>query len=202
MTALAPAPLLLAPGDLRREHWLVRPVALQTAQRMVRQYHYAHGGSKTAVACFGLFHYLRSFWDTDCYGITWWIPPTRDAAIATYPANPEAVLSLSRMVIHPGAPRNAATFLLARSVKLLDARWECLVTYADTWQHHTGSVYRAANWRYVGLTDAEQVYVLNGRAMSRKRGDHTFNHQQMLDQGFEAVGRFAKHKFILMRKTS
>lgn len=192
-------PPLLAPGDLRRQHWIVRPVALQTAQRMVTEYHYARGGSNTAVACFGLFHHERTFWETDCYGVTWWIPPTRDAAAATFPDEPEAVLALSRMVIHPGAPRNAATFLLSRSVRLLDARWRCLVTYADTWQGHTGGVYRAANWTYVGLTDPEWVYVLDGRAMSRKRGDHTFNHGDMLAMGFDAVGRFAKHKFVYVR---
>ncbi len=76
------------------------------------------------------------------------------------------------------------------------------MTYADTWQGHTGGIYKASNWRYVGLTDPEWVFVQNGRAMGRKRGDHTFNHQQMLDMGFNAVGRFAKHKFVMLRKAS
>lgn len=195
-----PQPLLLAPGDLRREHWIVRPCALETAQRMVRQYHYAGGGSNTAVACFGLFHKSRCFWEMDCYGITWWIPPaSMDAATATYPDDPYAVLALSRLVIHPGAPHNAASFLLARSVKLLDPRWECLVTYADTWQGHTGTIYKASNWHYVGLTDPEWVYTKNGRNRSRRRGDRTLNHQQMIAEGYIPEGRFAKHKFILMR---
>jgi len=190
---------LLSPGDLRKASWLVRPVALDTAQRMVERYHYAHGGSNTAVACHGLFHRERSFWDADCYGVAWWLPPTRAAAVATHPDNPGGVLALTRLVIHPGAPRNAATFLLARSVKLLDARWDCLVTYADTWRGHTGGIYRAANWTYVGLTDPEWVYVRNGRMMGPKRGPVTLSRAQMEADGFDALGKFAKHKFVLAR---
>jgi hypothetical protein len=169
---------------------------------MVIQYHYAAGGSKTAVACFGLFRAaeVKQF-GAKCYGVTWWIPPTRDAAAATYPGNPNGVLALSRMAIHPDAPRNAASFLLMRSVKQLEARWECLVTYADQWQGHTGAIYRAANWQYIGLTDPEWVYVnTQGRMMGRKRGDHTFRHQQMLDMGFIAKGPYSKHKFVYIRE--
>jgi hypothetical protein len=199
MIALQPYnPILLTAGNLHREQWIVRRVALETSQCMVERYHYAHGSSKQAVACFGLFHHDRTFWDADCYGVTHWIPPTRTTAAATY-SGPDAVLSLSRMVIHPGAPRNAATFLLAQSIKQLDPRWECLVTYADEWQGHTGNVYKAANWQYIGKTVPEMVYVRNGRMMGRKRGDHTLTHQDMLDRGFEAVGKFAKHKFVYKR---
>jgi hypothetical protein len=191
--------LLLAPGDLRREHWRVRPVALSTAQRMVAQYHYARGGSNTAVACFGLFHWTRTFWDDDCYGVTWWLPPTVAAARSVCADHPERVLALSRMVIAPGAPRNAATFLLARSVKALDARWTHLVTYADEWRGHTGGVYKAANWRYVGRTEPEWVYVRDGRMMGPKRGPVTYSHEEMIAAGYVVAGKYAKHKYVLER---
>lgn len=197
----SPNYLLLPPGDLRREHWIVRPVALQTARRMVKQYHYARGGSNTAVACFGLFHRERVFWDADCYGVTWWLPPIRAAAITVLPDDPDNVLALSRMVIHPGAPRNAATFLLARSVKLLPPRWRALVTYADTWRGHTGGVYRAANWTYVGETQPEPTFILNNRQISRKAGDRTYTLHEMEMRGAEMMGRYSKHKFVLYRPT-
>ena len=187
---------LLPTGDLRKENWTVREISLDIARDLVKRYHYARGGSNTAVACHGLFH--RDY-DDECYGVTWWLPPTRSAAKATYPDDPNGVLSLSRLVIHPGAPRNAATFLLARSVKMLDPRWTCLVTYADTWQGHTGGIYRAANWKYVGLTKPKWVYVRDGRMMGPKRGPKTLSREQMLANGFEALGRFAKHKYVLMR---
>ena len=78
--------------------------------------------------------YRRGEWlGAPCYGVAWWIPPTRSAAAAWW-LDPDEVLVLSRLVIIPGTPKNAATFLLMRSVKMLDPRWKCLLTYADTWQ--------------------------------------------------------------------
>lgn len=38
--------------------------------------------------------------------------------------------------------------------------WPCLVTYADEWQGHNGSIYRADNWDSVGTTKRE-LAVLN-----------------------------------------
>ena len=168
---------------------------MSTALRIVRQYHYAHGASKTAVAVHGLYRKEEPY---KCYGVTWWIPPIRGAALATWP-NPEEVLALSRLVIVPGSPKNAATFLLARSVKMLDARWRCLVTYADTWQGHTGGIYRASNWEYCGLTKPYRAYLRGGRLVSKK-ATKNFTHQQMLDMGCEYIGDFSKHKFRLVRK--
>lgn len=191
--------LLLPPGNLRKKDWIVRPVALETARRMVEDYHYARGGSNTAVACYGLFHRDRALWDRDCYGVTWWLPAIRKAAISAYPENPNAVLTLSRMVIHPGAPRNAATFLLARSVKMLDPKWECLVTYADTWQGHTGGIYKAANWRYTGTTRPTWAYTKGGRSMGPKRAGKTYSKDEMIALGFEAHGPFVKHRYIFYR---
>jgi len=75
-------------------------------------------------------------------------------------------------------------------------RWQCLVTYADEWQGHTGGIYRATNWRYSGLTKPEAVYVLNGVMIARKAGPKTRTHSQMLELGAEMRGKFAKHKFV------
>lgn len=75
-------------------------------------------------------------------------------------------------------------------------RWPCLVTYADEWQGHTGTIYRATNWQYVGLTKPEATFVHNGRMVARKAGPKTRTRSEMEAMGAEMVGRFAKHKFV------
>ena len=187
-------------GRLKKSEWEVRSIALTTAQQITKQYHYAKGGSNTGTYTHGLFR-RDEFWEANCAGIAWWIPPTKSSAIATYPANWRGVLCLSRLVIVPGVPLNACSFLLARSVKMIDReRWPCLVTYADEWQGHTGTIYRAANWSYMGLTKPETVFVVNGRMTSRKAGPITRTHSEMLALGAEELGRFAKHKFVNIRE--
>ena len=183
-------------SKLKKHEWYVRGVELATAQRLVKALHYAKGGSNTAVYVHGLFK-VGDLFDAQCVGVAWWLPPTRSAAEATYPENWKGVLSLSRLVIDPSVPSNACTFLLARSRALIDhVTWPCLVTYADQWQHHTGNIYRADNWTYIGLTKPQRCYQIEGVMVSRKAGPKTRTHAQMLALGAQLVGTFAKHKFV------
>lgn len=155
---------------LRKADWMVEDCDLARARQMVREHHYAGGASNTATHLHGL--YRRD--DFSLHGIAWWIPPTRGAA-ASFWKDPEEVLCLSRLVILPGTPKNAATFLLMNSVKRIDPAWRCLITYADTWRGHTGEIYRVAGWEEYGLTKPERTYTIDGRMVARKAGPHTRN---------------------------
>ncbi len=182
---------------IRKTDWEVSSVSIATARSLVKRIHYAGGASNTRTYLHGLFP-VGEFWERSCKGIAWWIPPTKDAAHATYPDNWQGVLALSRFVLVPDLPDNAASFLLGRSIRLIDRRrWPCLVTYADEWQGHVGTIYRATNWREVGKTKPERTYVKRGRMVSRKAGGKTRTHQEMIDLGCECVGSFRRTKFVL-----
>ncbi len=181
---------------LRKSDWEVRDVSLNKSRRLVEAFHYAKGGSNTAVYLHGLFR-KGDIFDEQCLGVAWWLPPTRSAAEATYPANWQGVLSLSRLVIDPIVPTNAASFLLAGSRRLINHEsWPCLVTYADDWRGHTGAIYRADNWEYIGKTKPQRIYQRNGVMIARKAGPKTRTHAEMLALGAICLGSFAKHKFI------
>lgn len=183
-------------GKLRKSDWEVRVVDISVARRMVEVNHYAAGASNTATYVHGLFRAGEIF-DEQCQGVAWWIPPTRGAAEATYPKRWQGVLCLSRLVILPGVPKNSCTFLLARSRRLIDPKlWPCFLTYADDWQGHSGAIYKADNWTYIGKTKAERTYRIGGKMTARKAGGHTRSHAEMLALGAEFVGSFAKHKFV------
>lgn len=191
---------IAADAVLRKGEYLVDVLALDQARELVAENHYARGASNTATFRHGLFR--RSDWPMVYCGAALWIPPTRSAAEATWP-DWQRVLALSRFVIAPDVPKNAASFLLGRSTRLIrqDGRWDCLVTYADEWQGHLGTMYRACGWEYVGLTRPERVYVKNGAMVARKAGPRTRTHSEMLALGAECVGSYSKHKFrkVLLR---
>jgi hypothetical protein len=182
---------------LRKKDWEVRAVTLETCQRLVAEYHYAGGGSNTATYRHGLFK-RGAFWEAECMGVAWWIPPTQHAAKATYPDDWQGVLSLSRLVIHPDVPKNACSFLLASSMRMIDrSRWPCLVTYASERMGHIGTIYKATNWAYAGKTKPEPVYINgNGVEVARKAGPVSRSHGQMVALGHERLGRFSKHKYV------
>jgi len=189
-------------GRLRKDEWEVRPVSISVARELVTKYHYAKGAANTRTYLHGLFR-RGAFWEADCLGVAWWIPPTRSAAEATYPKNWQGVLALSRLVIAPDVPKNACTFLLSRSVKLIPPQeWPCLVTYADDWRGHVGTIYRACNWSYLGKTGAEETYTISGVMTARKAGGKTRTKAEMLALGAQSEGKHAKHKYVLLRERS
>lgn len=179
---------------LRKEDWYVANVDLKLGQAMVRRLHYARGGSNTAVHIHGLFRRI----DDQLMGISWWLPPTRVAAESVDRENWQGVLSLTRLVIEPDVPRNACTFLLARSRKLVakDTRWVALVTYADESQGHTGAIYRADNWTYIGRTGPYPRWLDSTGKQVAPKATKNRTKAQMEALGHCKVGSFYKHKFV------
>lgn len=159
---------------------------------MVIDNHYAKGGSNTAVYMHGLFSR-----EGEPVGVAWWLPPTRVAA-ESVSAEWKKVLSLTRMVILPGIPKNAASFLLSKSCKAIsaDGRFHTLVTYADEWAGHDGLVYRACGWEYLGRTGPYPKWIdPSGRQVAVKATKNRTK-AQMLDLGYVCLGSFYKHKFL------
>lgn len=180
---------------LDKHAYEVRPCPLADAQRMVREHHYSKGGSNTAVYTHGLYERATGL----LIGVAWWLPPTRVAAESVNRDAWKRVLSLTRLVCLPGAPKNSASFLMAQSVRQIrkDGRFVSLVTYADESQGHTGAIYRASGWEYVGRTGPYPRWVdATGRQVACKA---TFNRTkaQMEALGHRRVGAYFKHKFVL-----
>lgn len=109
-------------------------------------------------------------------------------------------MSLSRLALAPSEPRNAESLFIAACVRIIrrDRKWVALVTFADESQGHTGTIYRASGWTYVGRTKPEPRWEdVDGRQVSR-RATKSRTAEQMRDRGFVMVGKFSKHKFKLV----
>lgn len=170
---------------------------MATGRRLVEEYHYARGGSNTRVAMHGLYARGQCGVIYPAVGVAWWIPPTKSAGHAAYPANCQGVLSLSRLVIAPDVPPNACSFLIRHSMRMIDRyRWPCFLTYADEWRGHTGAIYLATGWSEAGWTKPERTYTLDGKMISRKAGPKTRTHAEMLTIGCKFEGSFRRKRFI------
>ena len=184
---------------LLKHEWEVRDAPLTEAQRLVREHHYARGGSNTAVYVHGL--YRKS--DGVLCGVAWWLPPTRVACESVDKERWKKVISLTRMVLIPGTPKNACSFLLAKSVRAIrtDGRFVALVTYADESQGHTGGVYKAAGWDYIGRTGPYPRWLdASGKQVAPKATKNRTK-AEMEALGHKKTGSFHKHKYVLRLDT-
>lgn len=188
---------LFQPTHLISREWIVREVDCRNAKAFIAKFHYSIGSSLTGVYFHGLFKKNNP---EQLMGVAQWLPPTKPTAVSVSANNWRRVLSLSRLVVHPTCPTNAASFLMARSIRIIrnEGKWTSLVTYADQSQGHRGQIYRATNWHYLGISSVtprwidpmtgKQVAILSTKSRTK---------QQMLDLGYKCVGKFPKHKFVM-----
>lgn len=177
----------------RRRDYVVDDCPLHEAARFISAHHYARGCANTAVYIHGLYR------ASDLVGAALWMPPTKVCA-QTVHSDWRRVLALSRLAVAPGEPQNAASILIGESVRRIRRarKWKALVTFADESQGHTGTIYRATNWRYVGRTKPEPRWEDSaGRQVARK-ATKTRTRAQMEALGCRMVGKFSKHKFTLV----
>jgi hypothetical protein len=180
---------------LRKSEWYVADAPLSAAQEMVAAHHYTRGGSRSAVYVHGLYRK-----DTgQMAGVAWWLPPTRVACESVNREQWTKVLALTRLVVVPDVPKNACSFLMARSIAEIrrDGRFVSLVTYADERQGHSGGIYKATNWQYAGLTRSRYGWVdSTGRQVAQKSTVNRTN-AQMEALGYAKTASFPKHKFVI-----
>jgi len=179
---------------LIKNEWEVLEIELPIAKEFVEQHHYAQGCGKVAHKCYGLYYKGDS---NTLHGVSIWNPPAYGAAISVSSTH-QSVLGLSRFCLVENRPENAGSFLISQGIKLLDKRWQTLLTYADTALNHDGGLYRAANWNYDKLTNKNPMFYdpINECLVSRKKGPKTYSKKEMLGMGYEFKGNFAKHRFI------
>ena len=95
------------------------------------------------------------------------------------------VIELNRLVLKDNLP-NEASFLVARSLKLLP-KPKVVVSYADAGGHfHTGFVYQATNFLFTGTTRPRTD-------IAGKDGKHSRHH---LGDITKRVDRTAKHRYV------
>ena len=86
----------------------------------------------------------------------------------------QGLFELSRLCIEPSTQSceyNITSWFVSRSIRQLrkDTEVKAIISYADS-NHHTGTIYRACNFKYAGLTDARKdFYFADGTKHSRGR---------------------------------
>ena len=181
---------------VRRGEWEVRQIPHAPAKALIEETHYTRSCPRTAIRCDGLF---RSD-DDQLLGAVLWLPPTPPAA-RSVAVDWHGVASCSRLAIAPEVPLNGASFLLGRSMRTLERRWSTLLTYADTAREHTGAIYRATNWTFVGQVPGGERWIgPDGAQSGRKKAGRNITRRAMRDAGFTMITGAPLLKFVYHRR--
>jgi len=155
---------MMKPALRAADGWAVQERTLSDVRPLIERHHYSGGCANTASLAAALVDPAG-----EAVGAALWMAPAAGAAkwvAGVTGCDRAGVLTLSRMCFAPKTPRNAASFTLARCLKILrrDPRWHVAVTYADPMEGHDGLVYQSSGWTPAGeggarfrWTDADGV---------------------------------------------
>jgi len=173
----------------------VKRIDYGLAMKIVKERHYLHRTCPCSMA-FGLCDKNNDVGGVVTYGV-----PCSSTLLKGICGPEEAhnVYELNRLWIHQDMPRNAASYLVAHSLKMLDK--EIVVSFADSSVGHVGYVYQATNFLYCGLS----ARFLDPKVKGMEGKHHaTFAHGMTMAQVIETYGEDAvewverprKHRYV------
>ncbi|HET6447365.1 MAG TPA: hypothetical protein VFI27_22615, partial [candidate division Zixibacteria bacterium] len=136
--------------------------------------------------------------------------PTRKESTSRLGLNSGQLFELSRFCIHGSyQKRNFASWFLARSTKMVWDQFpkvKILLTFADTTNGHTGTIYKAAGWKFDGEVRPSYWYVDGGGAWYHKKSiwdlaikNSISEHDYAASRGLMKISGGKKLRFLLSK---
>ena len=135
------------PDESPKALFYIERVEYQRAMKIVIDNHYLHRRAPCSMA-YGLFcNHCESIVGVVTYGVSCSSTLLKGVCGKDEAGN---VYELTRLWIKDEAPRNAESYLIGNTLRLLDK--EIIVSFAEIQQGHVGTVYQATNFFYCGLS--------------------------------------------------
>jgi hypothetical protein len=185
---------------MSKENFNIIKVNKQEAKRILDEYHYLTGISKGFKSGYNYGIYDKK--EKEVVGVIIFtnfpVPELGKGMLGLERNDQEGLFELSRLCLIPRVQKeehNLASWFVSKAIKELkkDTPVRVILSYADS-KYHKGTVYRACNFRYYGLSAPKKDFY-------RKLEDGTFVKQSRgKTKGVEGkwVDRTRKHRFLLV----
>lgn len=143
------------------EGWYVKQLPRSEITTFIETNHYS-GSINGCIAdyCFGLFCK-----DDILKGAMFYGRMAMANQYKRFATEEKDVIELRRLCCIDDTPRNAESFFIGKSIKLLKKLWngKVIVSYADKEYNHSGIIYRASNFIDFGDVAGAKVIIHNGK---------------------------------------
>ena len=176
------------------------PIPQRVAAELVRARHYLHAPASAVRLSLGVFG------GGELVGCAIFNPGPRNGHRLLRDATQADVLHLARFWLDDRAPRNSesrALGIIARHLRRHTAV-KALLAYSDPAAGHSGMIYRAAGWLFLGEADAQPLMSVNGGPPRHLRSVASVLHSHSADylrrHGFEVtmVPTTPKLRYLLL----
>lgn len=165
---------------MKSEFYIDR-VDKDSCKDLLYNYHYLKDQSKDFKSGYNYGLFKRSEWECPlriggclavCIFTGFPVPELGVSAFGLSRDDQEGLFELSRLCIRPDIQKeeyNITSWFVSKCIRRFrkDANVRAILSYADS-AHHTGTIYRACNFNYFGLTDQKKdFYYSDGTKHSR-----------------------------------
>ena len=146
----------------------VEEIPRKSVVKFIEKHHYSHNvNGVQSLYHYGLFT-EGNFGIPKMIGAMMYAHPSMPATAAKYnPINPDKCLELRRLVCIDDTPKNTESYFIGQTFKLLKQTtdMEVIVSFADQHHGHTGVIYKATNFDYLGETAKGRILMVDGKEM-------------------------------------
>ena len=190
------------PSFFMKSDFYIDTITKKQAEKLLLKYHYLKDISKTFRSGYnyGLFK-NNDFSPLNIGGLQGTciftglpVPEIAKGAFGLERNEQQGIFELSRLCIEPTTQSeeyNITSWFVSRAIRQLrkDTEVKAIISYADS-DHHTGTIYRACNFKYAGLTDPKKdFYFADGTKHSRGK---------VKGAEGEWKERSRKHRYVMM----
>ena len=154
----------------------------------IEKHHYSHNiNGVQSYYHFGLFRDGK-FGLPEMIGAMLYAMPSMPSTAKKYnPINPTKCFELRRLVCIDDTPTNTESYFIGQTFKWLKQNTdiEVIVSFADAEYGHTGVIYRATNFEYLGTTSPGRKLIVDGKEY----------HSRSLNQSDRPYGRELKRRY-------
>lgn len=145
-----------------KEDYYVEKVERRDVRDFIEENHYSHSiNGCIADYCFALYRNR----DNRMVGAMFYGRMAMANQYKKYSDNQEEVTELRRLVLIDDTPKNTESFFIGKTLRWLkrNTSVRIIVSYADPNYGHDGTIYKASNFKHVGMTSKGRVIIYNGK---------------------------------------
>ena len=178
---------------MQRNQMKVTDFTVELIQRnalvnFIEKHHYSHNvNGIQSYYHFGLFKEGK-FGLPEMIGAMMYAMPSMPHTSQKYnPINPDKCFELRRLVCVDDTPKNTESYFIGQTFKWLktNTNIEVIVSFADEQEGHTGVIYKATNFQYLGTTAPGRILMVDGKKY----------HSRSLNQDKRPYGRELKRRY-------
>lgn len=151
--------------DANVKDFVVKPTTIQYVREFVETWHYSSNVNGLRISnVFGLFH------NEKLIGAMIYGPLGMANTWKKYASSENEIVELRRLCCIDNTPKCTESYFIGKTLRWLkkNTDYKIVISYADTFHNHEGTIYKASNFQHCGLTAKGRVIQYGDRTYHDK----------------------------------